>query len=276
MKICKQLLFVLLLLLLTPLVAATVSLTCSPSSVQPGDSVACTVISDTVLSNVGTLQFTINGGTLFDIASISGLTGVTFNSNTGQGTYTNAAGVTFNGGQTMFTINLRAKAGASGTGSISFSRFVVRDASTTNIINTGSLTSSNQVTVGTGAARSPAGGACTTTADCQSGLACGNGICGTPCANRVECSGGLDCIGGACRQPSSLRSCNENEQITVNGVAQCSCDRRSDFDREDINGKCSKVIDEIRKELKATSPTLLQKIANIVRALKNYFGSIGS
>ena len=203
----KKLLLMLALLLL-PFALADISITCSPSSVQPGEAVNCNAATTTTLNNVGRLSFTVNPGTLFEITSTSGLAGVTFNPANGIGTYTNAQGINFNANAVLFTINLRAKTGVQGSESISFSRFIVRDTTPVDI-NFGTVRNSNMITVGS------AGRACSEADWCGPWGTCPAGTqtrtCNTPA--------GAACTSGVTAEPAETQSCTPSCAGVADGAA---------------------------------------------------------
>jgi len=203
----KKLLLMLALLLL-PFALADISITCSPSSVQPGEAVNCNAATTTTLNNVGRLSFTVNPGTLFEITSTSGLAGVTFNPANGIGTYTNAQGINFNANAVLFTINLRAKTGVQGSESISFSRFIVRDLTPADI-NFGTVRNSNMITVGS------AGRACSEADWCGPWSTCPAGTqtrtCNTPA--------GAACTSGVTAEPAETQSCTPSCAGVADGAA---------------------------------------------------------
>ena len=203
----KKLLLMLALLLL-PFALADISITCSPSSVQPGEAVNCNAATTTTLNNVGRLSFTVNPGTLFEITSTSGLAGVTFNPANGIGVYTNAQGINFNANAVLFTINLRAKTGVQGSESISFSRFIVRDTTPVDI-NFGTVRNSNMITVGS------AGRACSEADWCGPWSTCPAGTqtrtCNTPA--------GAACTSGVTAEPAETQSCTPSCAGVADGAA---------------------------------------------------------
>ena len=203
----KKLLLMLALLLL-PFALADISITCSPSSVQPGEAVNCNAATTTTLNNVGRLSFTVNPGTLFEITSTSGLAGVTFNPANGIGVYTNAQGINFNANAVLFTINLRAKTGVQGSESISFSRFIVRDLTPADI-NFGTVRNSNMITVGS------AGRACSEADWCGPWSTCPAGTqtrtCNTPA--------GAACTSGVTAEPAETQSCTPSCAGVADGAA---------------------------------------------------------
>src|SRR3989344_868037 len=151
MKAKKPLIFLFFLMAL-PLVAANINIQCPSTPVAIGGSINCVVRTDSAITNMGTLFFTINPSSLFEFPSdqdvaVVGLAGKTFNTGNGRGVYTVSGGRTFAAGELMFQINLIGRSEASGTEQVSFSRFEARDL-VDNLIGTGPLASSNFVRVG--------------------------------------------------------------------------------------------------------------------------------
>lgn len=284
----KLLFTIFLILLAIPLVAAEMSIQCPNTPINPGGSINCVVRTDTALSNVGTVQFTLVPGDLFTLTGVTGLAGVNFNPANGVGTYTNAQGINFAANSIIFQVNLEARSSASGSGSISFSRFVVRDVNTV-VINTGSLARSNQITVG-GPSCGPGETSCrlgcadlnTNRANC--------GVCDRPCGPAQSCQAGVcqDAQQLPRCSPSNLNLCATGPDCTAAGgrfnsasgrcaaqlgqcadeapVINCNCPAET---HDVVNGKCTKLLQNIKTEIESGEPRLniLARIAALFRSL---------
>src|SRR3989338_1322767 len=218
-----------LALLLLPFALADISITCSPSSVQPGEAVDCNAATTTTLNNVGRLSFTVNPMPLAGLKNTSGLAGGAFNPANGIGTYTNAQGINFNANAVLFTINLRAKTGVQGSESISFSRFIVRDLTPADI-NFGTVRNSNMITVGSadracseadwcGPWGTCPAGTQTRTCNTPAGAACTSGVTAEPAETQSctpSCAGVAD--GAACTLSGAAGTCQSGGCQTVPGT----------------------------------------------------------